>query len=131
MRLSGRIAVGALALVAAVAMAAPASAGQKFPTKVSIEYDDAMPRVEKRVSSFFGEVTSDRPACVEGRKVTLYRSKHRHSKPSKVGSFTTGTNGGWSVEETAEVGFYFARAKAKQIGAGLCEAKRSARLRFR
>lgn len=126
MRPGIKIAAGALTLVASVALATPASAGQGFPTEVTIEFAPG-----KRVDAFTGEVSSPRPACALKRKVILYKRKNQHSKPIKVGADKIDNDAGvWAVEASPEEDFYFARVKAREIGAGLCKQARSLTLLF-
>jgi hypothetical protein len=116
----------ASALALLMALAGPASAGNSFDSTVTIKYFGST----KRVSYFSGKVKSPRAACLDARKVTLYKQAKATTDPKKVGSFLTAGDGGWSVEATAVARFYFAKVKAAEIPAGTCKGDQSKKLEF-
>jgi hypothetical protein len=116
----------AFALALLMALAGPASAGNSFESTVTIKYYGST----KRVSYFSGKVKSPRAACLDARKVTLYKQAKATTDPKKVGSFTTAGDGGWSVAATAVARFYFAKVKDAEIPAGVCKGDRSKTLEF-
>lgn len=97
----------AVVLAAAVALVASAAApaGQTFPSKVTIEFSPA-----KRVSFFSGKVKSPEQGCTQ-RLVLLMKQRRQSSKPKRAGSDFTDPEGKWSVEESPNRRFYFAKVK--------------------
>jgi hypothetical protein len=63
MRSMGRLALPAIAVIAAVAVAVPAGAGQSAPGRVTLKIAGGPP--------FHGRVISKNPACLANRKVLL------------------------------------------------------------
>jgi hypothetical protein len=112
-----------VAALASVLLAVPAEAGKTFDSKVTIEFQPGELRAAKRVDAFAGKVKSDKGACENKRKVVLF-SKQGGSK-TKVGSFTTGPTGVWSVETSFEEPHYFAKVKERKLSAGLCKSDTS------
>lgn len=90
----------------ALGLAAPAGAGDVATYDTELKMRDTFP-------AFHGRVKSDSDACVEGRKVKLYRKK-RSGGNKLLGSDRANSRGKWAVTE-AEHGFilksgaYFAR----------------------
>jgi hypothetical protein len=107
MRARGPLAVAA-GLLAALALAAPATAGGGASTKVTIKAESG---------GFFGFVKSSDPDCANGRKVTLFKQLGSSQDPKadqKIGSDIAQANGDgymWSTGNTgSHSGFYYARA---------------------
>lgn len=114
-----RKAVSAVLVVASVALASVAGAGQRIDTRVTIHYSPG----GKRVAYFYGRVKSPNSQCVEDRKVALY-SKDGQVK-TKVGQDYTNAAGYWEVEASATEPAYFAKSKSIEVPAGVCEGDHS------
>ena len=131
-----RLASITVAMLSVAALAALASAGQRFDSRVTIDFQAGEPRsvpvAERRVDAFGGEVESNESACVESRKVILYKQKTRRSEPRKVGSDRAAATGQWGVEASPapNARFYFARIKEAATQGGPCEPDRSRKLEF-
>jgi hypothetical protein len=104
-----RVMIAAIACVACVALVpSAATAGDKTETKVSI--GDYVPDM----SYWYGYVKSDKKACKDDRKVTLYRKQEGsdekigsdRSEPGKLSSYT------WEVEQSPSGGDYYAKTDA-------------------
>ena len=82
MRIRPAVTTLAAAAIASLALAGPAAAAKKTPTKLTIQTEG---------DGFSGFVKSSRESCHDGRKVTLYRKVSGPDK--KAGSDTAQPNG--------------------------------------
>lgn len=109
-----RVMIAAIACVACVALPATATARDKTETKVSI--GDYIPDD----SVWYGYVKSDKKACKDDRKVTLYRKQEGsdekigsdRSGPGKLNSYV------WEISQTPSGGDYYAKTDATDKCAG-------------
>jgi hypothetical protein len=100
--------VVAAGLLAALALAVPATAGGGAKTKVTIKAESG---------GFFGFVKSSNPDCTNGRNVTLFQQLGSSQDPhadKKIGSDIAQPNGDgvmWSTGNTgSHSGSFYARA---------------------
>jgi hypothetical protein len=136
--------VGALAL----ALVAPASAGEteRVKTKVTIRdaclefggnnqaFECRAPARARRQydAKFSGRVKSDEPRCERGRtvKVILVRvAKARGIEPGPIGTTRSDADGRWEFRSTKPgFGEYVAKAKGKRKGNLRCRPDKSRRI---
>ena len=118
MKLSHRtavaVAIGALALVAAIALPSGALAGGKqYPTfYTAFKY-----KLKNGDSSFKGTIDSPKGNCVKGRKVVLYLKKNGSKK--KLGGDHTNNKGKFDIDlgkAKAKKGTYFSKVNQAKIG---------------
>ncbi|MGN6587124.1 MAG: hypothetical protein ACTHKT_06560 [Solirubrobacterales bacterium] len=115
-----------LLTIAVLALAAMAGATRtvRIPSQVSIANHHGL--------HFVGRVTSSNHACVEQRKVTLFRVIE-NGPDQALGHDVTGGNGSWSVEVSGFAGIslshFYAKVKRRSEGAAgtiyVCQADRS------
>jgi hypothetical protein len=114
-------------ILCALAMGAPSAAhsGDRAETKVrfkSASYSDQLD-----VTTYRGTIASSRRACLQGRKVTVYRDSGDQDPDEKIGSDLAQKNSQgdwvWAVSEQGAslAGNYYARAKATDA----CEGDKS------
>ncbi len=108
-----------LATSLALASAGVALGATGTPTSLTIRHSTAGGQ------SFAGKVRSTLPACVTGRRVTVYR-KRKGADPA-LGSATSAVDGTWSVRPAGKLrtGDYYARTPAARRGGATCAAGRS------
>jgi len=93
-------------LLGLVLAASPADAhGRKFPTQVSLNYDD---------TTFSGQVRSQEDACVSAREVTLFQ-RARGGNDAARGTVTTDTDGNYSFTLPGENGLFYVMVSAKTL----------------
>jgi hypothetical protein len=123
------IALVAVAVVLALAAAALATRTVRIPSKVSIKNHHGL--------HFVGRVTSPNHACVEDRKVVLFRVID-NGPDQALGSDRTGANGNWSIEPSGFAGIslshFYARVKRRSEGTAgtiyVCRGDRSRTIGF-
>ncbi|MGN6256865.1 MAG: hypothetical protein ACTHN3_03815 [Solirubrobacterales bacterium] len=118
--------IAALLILAALAVAAGAGATRtvRIPSKVSIANHHGL--------HFVGRVTSSNHACVEQRKVVLYRVIE-NGPDQALGHDVTGSDGSWSVEVSGFAGIslshFYAKVKRRSEGTAgtiyVCQGDRS------
>jgi hypothetical protein len=86
MRSIGRVAAPVGALICAVALAAPAGAGESASSRVTLKVAGGPP--------FHGRVISKQPACVSNRKVLLIEVAPEHA-PIDLADNRTNGKGKW------------------------------------
>jgi hypothetical protein len=120
----GLIAILLVATVLSVAATATATRTVRIPSKVSIANPHGL--------HFVGRVTSSNHACVEQRKVVLFRVID--NGPDQVlGHDVTSSNGSWSVEVSGFAGIslshFYAKVKRRSEGTAgtiyVCQGDRS------
>jgi hypothetical protein len=89
-----------LPALAALVLAAPATAGQDVLTFVHIQ---------RSFPTFHGTVDSREKGCVKGRTVKLYE-KRKHADDKLLGRDQVKANGHWKVKITPRSGSYYAKA---------------------
>ncbi|MGN6557936.1 MAG: hypothetical protein ACTHLH_07970 [Solirubrobacterales bacterium] len=124
MKRGGLIAILLVASVLVVAAVASATRTVRIPSKVSI--------ANRHGLLFAGRVTASNHACVEQRKVVLYRVIE-NGPDQALGHDITGGNGRWSVEVSGFAGIslshFYAKVKRRSEGAAgtiyVCQGDRS------
>jgi hypothetical protein len=95
-----------LTLLTAVALSAPAIAGHRAKTTVTIKYNG---------DGFQGRVKSPRTRCIKNRTVKVYRQLGRTQQPSsdqKLFTDTSDSTGHWDTGTSGQAhGKFYARAK--------------------
>jgi len=118
--------IAAIAILVALAVAATAGATRtvRISSKVSIANHHGL--------HFAGRVTASNHACVEGRRVTLFRVIE-NGPDQALGHDVTGGNGRWSVEVSGFAGIslshFYAKVKRRSEGTAgtifVCRGDRS------
>src|SRR4051794_19918752 len=96
--------IAMLSVAAVVGMTGTADAASAAKTSISIQGQEG---------GFFGQVSSSKESCANGRKVVLYRVKGK--KQTKVGTDIAQPNGDgfmWSIN-VSQSGRFVAKAAAK------------------
>lgn len=117
---------GAVAILALVAFAVPASAGNKIPTKLTLKRAFVREAPNHRgKTSFFGKVKSDKKACEDGRLVTLMRRVETGEK-QEVGSDNAEADGSYSVIVQLLIpGDYYTVTNVTSVGNKVCGKAKS------
>ncbi len=139
MRRSLLVALG----VAALALAAPAGAGQvqRFDTRVTLKDDCPSPFIvscrtlarRNYVATFKGRLVSDKPSCERRRTVKLIRvaSKPPGDDPEVIATVKSDAQGRWRFETAPESkpgdGEYVAKATRRRRGDIVCKRDASNR----
>jgi hypothetical protein len=107
----------AIAFLAAIALAAAASAGSAQPVGnfISLHLGPA-------VGEFRGAVHSDVLKCIKNRKVKIVRIS---GNDVRVGKGFTNRNGHYDVQTTESSGDWIAKVKKEKIGPVTCAGARS------
>lgn len=124
MKRGGLIAALVVLAVLAVATSAGATRTVRIPSKVSIKNHHGL--------HFVGHVTSSNHACVEQRKVVLYRVIE-NGPDEALGHDTTDSQGNWGVEVSGFAGIsmshFYAKVKQRSEGTAgtiyVCQGDRS------
>ena len=124
MKRGGLIAILLAAAALAVAATASATRTVRTPSKVSIANHHGL--------HFTGRVTSSNHACVEQRKVVLFRVIG-NGPDQALGHDVTSSNGSWSVEVSGFAGIslshFYAKVKRRSEGTAgtiyVCQGDRS------
>lgn len=124
MKRGALIAILLAAAVLVVAATAGATRTVRIPSKVSIANHHGL--------HFAGRVTSSNHACVEQRKVVLFRVID-NGPDQALGHDVTGSDGSWSVEVSGFAGIslshFYAKVKRRSEGTAgtiyVCQADRS------
>lgn len=124
MKRGGSIAALLALAVLAVAPTATATRTVRIASKVSIANHHGL--------HFVGRVSSSDHACVEGRKVTLFRVIE-NGPDQALGHDVTGSNGRWSLEVPGFAGIslshFYAKVKRRSEGTAgtiyVCQGDRS------
>ena len=124
-----RLGIGVLSAVALTALAGMAAAGSSFESEVTIHAH------QKAHGTFNadGKVKSSKHACEKQRKVVLYGRKASDPQhPKRLGADVTNDAGDWQVSGVDGLGLKSiqAKAKPKDIAAGICKRAGSRHLRF-
>jgi hypothetical protein len=111
--------------VLAAGLATTAFAQPKFDSTVTINFN-AAPKAGPPGFNFFGKVKSEKNACQPDRKVTLYGQATDTSDPEALGSDRTNGQGEWKVNGVlTSDSYFFAKAKEREISAGVCRGAKS------
>ena len=108
----------AATLVAAAALAVPASAGGRFHSTVTIHLPP-----DTSAAYFYGAVRSHKAACARGRDIKLVRDPDGSSGYSTYATgIRSNADGTWTYHAEPYVinGYYKAVAAPKKIAAGVC-----------
>lgn len=120
-----RLRMFVLAVGATAALSVPASAGERFHSKVTIHLPP-----DTSAAYFYGAVRSDKAACDRHRTVKVLRDADGQSgySPYATGIRSNG-DGTWTYNPDPYVinGFYKAIAETKHVRGGLCAKSTSKR----